>query len=79
MTELKRWHQKSRDAKLLYTHSKNHVLKLSIAHACKLPLVRNMIDGINSTFVFFDLSPKRQRYFEHVLKYHDTESSEKSF
>ena len=57
----------------VYTHCKSHVLNLSIAHACKLPLVRNMIDGINSTFIFFDSSPKRQRYFEHVLSQQEPE------
>ena len=59
----------------LYTHCKSHVLNLSIAHACKLPLVRNMVDGINSTYIFFESSPKRQQYFEDVLSHQETESS----
>lgn len=58
----------------LYTHCNSHVLNLSIAYACKMPLVRNMIDGVNATFVFFDVSPKRQRFFEHVLQHHGLES-----
>ena len=33
----------------LYTHCKSHVLNLSIAASCQLPLVRNMIDVVNST------------------------------
>ena len=61
----------------LYTHCNSHVLNLSIAHACKIPLVRNMIDGVNATFVFFDVSPKRQRFFEHVLQHHGLESKRK--
>ncbi|KAK3094004.1 hypothetical protein FSP39_022800 [Pinctada imbricata] len=61
----------------VYTHCKSHVLNLSIAHACKHPLVRNMIDGINATFLFFDSSPKRQRYFEHVLSQQETEVTRK--
>ena len=51
----------------LYTHCKSHVLNLSIAASCQLPLVRNMIDVVNSTYLFFSLSPKRQRFFETVL------------
>ena len=68
---------KSMNKLAVYTHCRNHVLNLSIAHACKLPLVRNMIDGINSTFIFIDSSPKRQHYFEHVLEQHSTESKRK--
>ncbi|KAI6657180.1 52 kDa repressor of the inhibitor of the protein kinase-like [Oopsacas minuta] len=44
----------------LYVHCHSHVLNLSIASACKLPTIRNMIDTLNSIFLFFDLSPKRQ-------------------
>ena len=36
-----------------------------------------MIDGINSTLILFDSSPKRQRYFEHVLEQHSIESKRK--
>jgi hypothetical protein len=61
----------------VYTHCKSHLLDMSIAHACKLPLVRNMIHGINSTFVFFDSSPKRQRYFEHMLSQQSTDVTRK--
>ena len=46
----------------IYTHCRSHVLNLSIASACKLPLVRNMIDVINSVFLFFDQSPKNNRF-----------------
>ena len=68
---------KSMNELAVYTHCKNHVLNLSIAHACKLPLVRNILGVINSTFIFFDSSPKRQRYFEHVLEQHSIESKRK--
>ena len=51
----------------LYTHCRSHVLNLSIASACKIPSIRNMVGFINETYLFFDLSPKRQRFFEHVL------------
>ncbi|XP_060074027.1 52 kDa repressor of the inhibitor of the protein kinase-like [Ylistrum balloti] len=68
---------KSVNQHALYTHCNGHVLNLSIAHACKIPLVRNMIDGVNATFVFFDVSPKRQRFFEHVLQHHGPKSKRK--
>ena len=68
---------KSMNELAVYTHCKNHVLNLSIAHACKLPLVRNILGVINSTFIFFDSSPKRQRYFEHVLEQRSIKSKRK--
>ena len=51
----------------LYTHCRSHVLNLSIASACTIPIIRNMIGVINEVFLFFGASPKRQNYFEHVL------------
>lgn len=58
----------------LYTHCRSHVLNLSIASACKVPLIRKMVDSLNQVFLFFDNSPKRQRFFEHVLKVCKSES-----
>lgn len=55
------------EPKALYTHCKSHVLNLSIGASCKLPPVRNMIDNINESYLFFHNSPKRQRYFENVI------------
>ncbi|XP_021375337.1 52 kDa repressor of the inhibitor of the protein kinase-like [Mizuhopecten yessoensis] len=51
----------------LYVHCNSHVLNLSIASACKQPAIRNMIDILNAVFLFFDLSPKRQRFLERIL------------
>ena len=45
----------------------SHVLNLSMEACCKLPEIQNMTDGINSLFLFFDHSPKRQRILELVL------------
>lgn len=53
-------------ANALYTHCNSHILNLSIASACKLPVVRNMIGTINETFLFFHNSPKR--FLEQVLE-----------
>lgn len=52
----------------LYVHCNSHVLNLSIAAACKIPSVRNMIDSLNEVYLFFHNSPKRQTYFELVIE-----------
>ena len=46
----------------------SHVLNLSVAAACRLTSVRNMIGTLNGTFFFFHFSPKRQRFLEQVLE-----------
>jgi hypothetical protein len=51
----------------LFTHCYSHVLNLSIATSCKIQAIRNMTGTINEVFIFFDSSPKRQRFFELVL------------
>lgn len=51
----------------IYTHCRSHVLNLSIASACKVSQIRCVVDVINEVFIFFSSSPKRQRFFEHVL------------
>ena len=52
----------------LYTHYNSYVLNLSVAAACRLTSVRNMIGTLNETFLFFLFSPKRQRFVEQVLE-----------
>ena len=52
----------------VYTHCNSHILNLSIAASSSLPYIRNMIDVINSTYLFFNNSPKRQRFLEEVFK-----------
>ena len=51
----------------LYTHCSSHVLSLAIGKACSVQAVRNLIEIINETYLFFHLSPKRQRFLELVL------------
>ena len=58
----------------LYTNCNSHVLNLSVASACQIPLIGNMIDVINEAFLFFDNSPKRQRFFETILQALGSES-----
>ncbi|XP_014671927.1 PREDICTED: 52 kDa repressor of the inhibitor of the protein kinase-like [Priapulus caudatus] len=61
----------------VYTHCNCHVLNLSIAAACKVPAIRNMIDSVNEIFKFFDYSPKRQRYLEEILDEKEDSPSQK--
>jgi hypothetical protein len=50
-----------RDApKAVYTHCSGHCLNLVIAHSCALPVVRNTLDKMKSTVLFFTKSPKRE-------------------
>lgn len=51
----------------LYTHCSSHVLNLSVASSCQNSAIRNMMGTISEVFIFFDSSPKRQRFFETVL------------
>ena len=59
----------------LNMHCRCHVLNLSIASACSIPVIKNMIGVINEVYLFFNLSPKRQNYFEHILKAFDSQHS----
>lgn len=52
----------------IYVHCNSHVLNLSIASSSKLPQIRNMIDSINETFLFFRNSPKRQHLLESIIE-----------
>lgn len=52
----------------IYVHCNSHVLNLSIASSSKLPQIRNMIDSINETFLFFRNSPKRQHLLERIIE-----------
>ena len=56
----------------IYTHCRSHVLNLSIASACKLPLVRNMIE---SFFSFINLR-KRNRFLS-ILEVEDSDYAKK--
>ena len=50
----------------LYAHCRSRVLNLSIASACKVPQISCMVDVINKSFKFFNNSPKRQKFLEHI-------------
>ena len=42
-----------------YTHCSGHCLNLVICHSCSFPIVRNVIDKMKATCLFFLNSPKR--------------------
>lgn len=58
----------------LYTHCRSHVLSLAIGKACKVQDLRNMVDVINEIYLYFHLSPKRQRFLDDVLQAYAPES-----
>ena len=51
----------------LYMHCNSQVLNLAIAGSCSVQSLRNMMGYINDVFLFFHLSPKRQRFLEQIL------------
>ena len=59
---------KELSTRALYIHCSSHVLNLSISNVNRLPATRNMIDTLNAVFLFFELSPKQQRFLERILK-----------
>lgn len=52
----------------VYTPCNSHKLNLVIASASKLPQIRNCVTAVNNAFLFFNLSHKRQGFFEKVMK-----------
>ena len=58
---------KEKNLLAFYTHCRSHVLSLAIAKSCSVQALHQMIDVINETYLFFSLSPKRQRFLELVL------------
>ncbi len=52
----------------LYTHCQSHQLNLCIVKACSLPQIRNANGVISEIAKFFNYSPKRQHFFEHVIE-----------
>ena len=44
---------------VIYTHCSGHCLNLVISHSCSLPAIRNVLDKMKATCLFFLNSPKR--------------------
>ena len=51
----------------IYSPCNSHKLNLAIASASKLVPIRNCITAVNEIFLFFDNSPKRQKFLEKVI------------
>lgn len=51
-----------------YMHCSAHCLNLVIVHACKLVGVRNMLDKLKETCMFFNYSPKREALLKNVIQ-----------
>ena len=52
----------------VYTHCSSHKLNLVIAHACGLTCVRNMLDRLKETCLFFRSSPLRDALLINVIE-----------
>ena len=50
---------KRNSLKALWVHCSGHCLNLVIVHSCKLTAIRNMLDRLTETCLFFIDSPKR--------------------
>ena len=58
-----------------YTHCQSHQLNLCVVKACSIPQIRNASGVISEIAKFFNYSPKRQHFFEHIS---DAESPNKT-
>ena len=52
--------------KAVYTHCSGQCLNLVIAHSCALPVVRNSLDKMKASVMFFTNNPKRERLLAEV-------------
>ena len=50
-----------------YTHCQGHQLNLWVVKACSIPQIRNANGVISEIAKFYNYSPKRQHFFEHVI------------
>ena len=51
-----------------YTHCQAHQLNLCVVKGCSVPQIRNASGAISEIAKFFNYSPKRQHFFEKVIK-----------
>ena len=51
-----------------YTHFQSHQLNLCVVKACSIPRIRNASGIVSEIAKFFNYSPKRQHFFEHVIE-----------
>ena len=53
-----------------YTHYRNHILNLAIAHACKNPSIQKFMTSLTEAANILETPPKRQQYFEHFIEFY---------
>ena len=58
---------KRNSPKALWVHFSGHCLNLVIVHSCKLTAIRNMLDTLTETCLFFRDSPKRTSLLEEIV------------
>ena len=58
---------KRNSPKALWVHCSGHCLNLVIVHSCKLTVIRNILDKLTETYLFFRDSPKRTSLSEEVV------------
>lgn len=51
----------------VYTHCAGHCLNLVIVHTCKIVSVRNMMDKLKETCLFFNYSPKKENLLKEII------------
>ena len=54
-------------AKALLVHCSGHCLNLVIVHSCKLTAIRNMLDKLTETCLFFRDNPRRTSLLEELV------------
>ena len=58
---------KRNSPKALWVHCSGHCLNLVIVHSCKLTAIRNMLDKLTETYLFFRDSPQRTSLSEEIV------------
>ena len=61
----------------IYTHCSGHCLNLVISHSCCLPSIRNTLDKVKATCLFFLNSPKRNELLCEVVSHDVVEMSKR--
>ena len=59
----------------IYTHCSGHCLNLVISHSCSLPTIRNVLDKMKATCLFFLNSPKRNGLLSEIVSNNVAEMS----
>ena len=54
--------------KAIITHGWSHNLNLSLTSSCKQPKKDNILKTYKAITIFFNSSPKRERFLEYIVK-----------